>query len=336
MVEINNYIRDIGISDSNDKSPIPNVKVAGENPDIKLNPWFVTGFADAESSFSMSVFKSKTAAIGWTIEPCFIITLHQKDLELLKKIQSFFGVGSVSIFGSKTARYRARSRQDLKIIISHFEKYPLQTTKFIHFRSFCEILEHLNKKLHTNVEGFLKLLSLINKLNNPLSESLLEKVAHLGKIPNVDLEISSVESLNIKDKLDPWWISGFATGEGSFTFFTRKRENGKGNIIKDYTLAFEVTQKSDNLYVLNLIMNIIGHGKVYTETRGITKFRLVPRDEILNDLVPFFDKYPLEGIKALQYSIWIQIVKTLHKNPRSAHRENKVETLVKELSNLSK
>ncbi len=48
----------------------------------KLNPWFVTGFADAESSFSMSVFKSKTAAIGWTIEPCFIITLHKKDIEL--------------------------------------------------------------------------------------------------------------------------------------------------------------------------------------------------------------------------------------------------------------
>ena len=51
----------------------------------KLNPWFVTGFADAESSFSMSVFKSKTAAIGWTVEPCFIITslrLHKKDIEL--------------------------------------------------------------------------------------------------------------------------------------------------------------------------------------------------------------------------------------------------------------
>lgn len=29
-------------------------------------------------------------------------------------------------------------------------------------------------------------------------------------------------------------------------------------------------------------------GKVYTETRGISKFRLVPRDQILKDLVPFF------------------------------------------------
>ena len=45
----------------------------------------------------------------------------------------------------------------------------------------------MNNKLHTNVEGFLKLLSLINKLNNPLSESLLEKLAPLGKITDVDL-----------------------------------------------------------------------------------------------------------------------------------------------------
>lgn len=326
---IDNYVRDSGISNPNN-SNIPGVNVAGdlENPGIKLNPWFVTGFADAESSFSMSVFKSKTAAIGWTVEPCFIITLHKKDLDLLKKIKLFFGVGSVSTTGSKTARYRVRSRQDLKIIITHFEKYPLQTTKYVNFRSFCQILEHLNQKLHTNIEGFLKLLSLINKLNNPLSESLLEKLAHLGKIPNVDLEISSAESLNIKDKLDPWWISGFATGEGSFTFSSRKWENGAGNIIKYYTLAFEIGQKSDNLHVLNLIVNTMGYGKTYTETkRGISKFRLFSRDHFWNDLVPFFDKYPLEGNKALQYSVWIKIVNTIHKNPRSAHRENKVEAL---------
>lgn len=325
---------DSGISNLNSESI--NSDVYYENPEKKLDPWFVTGFADAESSFSMSVFKSKTAAIGWTIEPCFIITLHKKDIELLKKIKNFFGVGSVDIAGSKIARYRVRSRQDLKTIILHFERYPLQTTKVINFVSFCKILELMNNKSHTNVEGFLTLLSLINKLNNPLSESLLENLAPLGEIPNVDLELYSAESLNLKDKLNPWWISGFATGEGSFTYFTRKRVNAAGNTVKDYTLAFEISQRSDSLYVLNLIVNTLGWGKVYTETRGISKFRLVLRDLILNDLVPFFDKYPLEGNKALQYSIWIQIVKTLHKNPRSDFRENKVEALIKELSSLNK
>lgn len=73
----------------------------------ELNSWWVTGFADAEGSFTKSIFKSKTAAIGWTIEPCFIITLHLRDLELLNSIRNFFSVGSVSIVG-KDARFRVR------------------------------------------------------------------------------------------------------------------------------------------------------------------------------------------------------------------------------------
>ena len=83
--------------------------------------------------------------------------------KILKKIQLFFGVGSVSTVGNKFARYRVRSRQDLKTIILHFERYPLQTAKVINFVSFCRILELMNNKLHTSVEGFLLLLSLINK-----------------------------------------------------------------------------------------------------------------------------------------------------------------------------
>lgn len=68
----------------------------------------------------MSIFKSKIAAIGWTIEPCFIIYLHVKDIVLLKKINNFFSVGIVSTVGYKTARYRVRSKSELGVIIAHF------------------------------------------------------------------------------------------------------------------------------------------------------------------------------------------------------------------------
>ena len=221
-----------------------------------LNPWWVTGFVDAEGSFSMSKIKSKTAAIGWTIEPCFIITLHVRDLELLYYIKNFFSVGLVSIVGTY-ARYRVRSRSELKIIIAHFNKYPLQTTKVVNFLYFCEILNLINNKVHTNISGFLKLASLINKLNKPLSESLLTKLVELGPLPKVEFESSSNSPyfpppppehplfpsplsrrgekgygrggggnsfITEVKTLNPWWLSGFATGEGSFTYFTRTLE----------------------------------------------------------------------------------------------------------------
>lgn len=337
---------------SNLASHAPTIGALGSKPDnisnfstlndnnknnlTELNPWFVTGFVDGEGSFSMSIFKSKTAAIGWTIEPCFIITLHKKDIELLNKIQSFFGVGTVSTFGEKTARYRVRSRDGLQVIVSHFYKYPLQTTKLKNFFSFCNILELLNNKSHTKVEGFLKLASLIHKLNNPLSPSLLDKLASLGELPNIDLELTSNEFTVLNDNLDPWWISGFTTGEGSFTYFRRNRKKAKGEIVKDYTLVYEVGQRSDSLYILDLIAKTFECGKVYSETRGLSKYRLVSRDLILSTLVPFFEKYPLEGNKNIQYKLWVQIVEILQKTSRSEQRDVRVEELITKLSGLNK
>lgn len=84
-------------------------------------------------------------------------------MELLKAIKNFFKVGTVSTSGYDFARYRVRSRKDLQVIINHFNNYPLKTSKVINFACFCEIFNLIGSKTHTNVKGFLKLVSLINK-----------------------------------------------------------------------------------------------------------------------------------------------------------------------------
>lgn len=45
---------------------------------------------------------------------------------------------------------------------------------------------------------------------------------------------------------------------------------------------------------------------MYTETRGITKYRLTQRKEIISLLTAYFKNNPLQGRKALQFSIWIE------------------------------
>lgn len=144
----------------------------------------------------------------------------------------------------------------------------------------------MGHKVHTNVSGFLKLVSLINKLNKPTASSVLDKLSYLGVLPVVEFE-SPI--LNKNPNLDPYWIAGFITAEGSFTYFTRTRTNSKGNSVKDYTLAMEVSQNSKDWFILNSIKDSFKVGKVYTETRGMTKFRLVQKGEIINNLVPYFD-----------------------------------------------
>lgn len=52
-------------------------------------------------------------------------------------------------------------------------------------------------------------------------------------------------------------------------------------------------------------------GKIYNETRGISKFRITQNDEIINNLISYFDNNPLQGRKALQFTVLIKIVKIL-------------------------
>jgi LAGLIDADG endonuclease len=49
----------------------------------KLDPYFVSGFSDAESSFVIRIFKNSKYKTGWKIEARFQIGLHKKDIALL-------------------------------------------------------------------------------------------------------------------------------------------------------------------------------------------------------------------------------------------------------------
>jgi len=54
----------------------------------KLNPWFLTGFTDAESALIISIYKDEKTKLKlkWRVSPSFSIHIHIKDLELLELI----------------------------------------------------------------------------------------------------------------------------------------------------------------------------------------------------------------------------------------------------------
>jgi len=95
------------------------------------NPYFVTGFCDAESSFQISVIKTKNSKIGWSVRSLFTIGLHSRDLELLLNIKDFFGCGI--IVKNKTLNevsFRVNSLQDLTIKIILAPPLIFQITRF--------------------------------------------------------------------------------------------------------------------------------------------------------------------------------------------------------------
>src|SRR5438034_9501097 len=94
-----------------------------------LHPLFITGFADGEGCFSIIVTKNNELKTGWRIKAVFSIGLHKKDITLLEKIKSTLGVGKIHKHGKNSVQYRVESIEELKVILNHFDKYPLISAK---------------------------------------------------------------------------------------------------------------------------------------------------------------------------------------------------------------
>jgi hypothetical protein len=132
----------------------------------KLNPWFFTGFCDAESSFSILVQPNNDLKTKWRVRAIFSITLHVKDKVILEDIKNFFGVGTISI--SKAASnviFNVSSFKDLDIIINHFDKFPLITVKSQDFFIFKKCFNIIKQGEHLTQKGMLEILNLKSNLN---------------------------------------------------------------------------------------------------------------------------------------------------------------------------
>lgn len=87
----------------------------------------------------------------------------------------------------------------------------------------------------------------------------------------------------------------------------------------------EVSQRTQDSFVLIAIQHYFNAGKVIHGTNGVSKFRLTVRADILEKLVSQFNNYPLLGYKELQYFIWLQIVNVLSlETVRSSERDKKL------------
>ena len=99
-----------------------------------LNPWFITGFCDGVASFTYS----KT---GGTFVLYFSIRQQESNQQIIEEIQRYFnGIGRIytsketasgknGYFAKPTTYYRVTKIDELKIILDHFERYPLQSKK---------------------------------------------------------------------------------------------------------------------------------------------------------------------------------------------------------------
>lgn len=271
-----------------------------------LNPYWVTGFSDAESSFSIRIYKDNTRKLGWGVKPIFSIELHNRDLLLLKRIQTFFGVGSIYKHRSNMA-YSVQSIKDLLlIIIPHFDKYPLLTKKQNDFIIFKKILYLMDKKVHLLNEGLQEIINLRASMNKGLSEILSKNF--LNTIPWINPFII------LNKKIDPYWLAGFVDGEGCF--YVKPIKSG-------YTVNMSISQHIRDELLLREIANYLNCGIIEKpSTRYNAVFVVYKFEDICNKIIPFFNNYSLQGIKFLDFKDFSKVVSILKNTSSKLSKED--------------
>jgi hypothetical protein len=105
----------------------------------------------------------------------------------------------------------------------------------------------------------------------------------------------------------PWFVTGFTDGEGSFVI--RVRKNPKYRTGFGVEVYFSIGLHQKDLLVLEKIRSYFGEiGSIRKEGNNIVKFRVESLKEIVNVIIPHFEKYPLITQKLADYLLFRDVV----------------------------
>jgi hypothetical protein len=269
--------------------------------ELELSPFWVTGFADAESCFSLKVSKKTTIISGWNVIPEFKIELHSRDLILLRKIHSFFGVGTIYEREDRNiAYYSVQSVRDINnVIIPHFDKYPLITQKKADYLLFKQAINLLNLKARSNIEGIQNIISIKASMNTGLSDSLKINFSNTLPVPRPVVSFEGIPHLN--------WLIGFVDGEGYF--YVKLVENKNYSTGFSVGLVFSISQHVRDEVLFTKLIDYLGCGKIErasSRPNGVTLvvYKFI---DIKEKVIPLFQSYPLQGIKFRDYQDFVKV-----------------------------
>lgn len=252
-----------------------------------INPWFLTGFFDAESCFIVGLSKDSKRTNGWIVALEFAVALHEKEQVLLDDIRSLFLVGTIKKVGNNLIKYQVRSVAELAIVIAHFEKYPLITQKWADYQLFKQAFEIVNRKEHLSFSGLEKIISLKASINKGLSDKLKEAFPKI-----IPIQRPLVKS---PSNFDPYWIAGFVSGEGCFLINLYKASTKLGVSV---SLVFQITQHSRDVELMKSLISFFNCGRyAFRTNKNYGDFLVTTFSDVNDKIIPFFKKYKIAGVK---------------------------------------
>ena len=272
---------------------------------LSMSPWFFTGFTDGEGCFTVSITKNQNLKVGWRVKLVFNIELHKRDIPLLESIKNLLGEGEISKSGANSMKFYIQSKQNYNVLFKHFDKFGLITQKRADYELFKEVFKLTELKEHLTEDGLQKIIAIKASMNWGLSEEL--KKAFPNVVPVVRPLIKNHPR---SSGPDPYWLSGFTSAEGSFMIAIKKSPtHSLGYLVH---LELVITQHQRDGLLIKSFPYYFQCGRVENlKNKATVNFRVSKFQDNYDKIIPFFKKYPIWGVKALDFADWCKVAEII-------------------------
>jgi hypothetical protein len=101
---------------------------------------WLSGFVDGEGHFRLQYSNSKGKKSKHRLQAVFRVSVRSDDIKLLFDIQDYLDIGRIYLHANEadrrrgldampSCRFTACSKNELEILVNHFDKYPLRSKK---------------------------------------------------------------------------------------------------------------------------------------------------------------------------------------------------------------
>jgi LAGLIDADG endonuclease len=281
------------------------------------------GFSDGESNFSI-VSKYDQSGASSKINKFsfrFTIGLHIDDKNVLVTMRNLLGVGNINE-NSEECKFIVSDKEGIRKLISIFDKYKLNTTKYLDYVDFKEAF------------------NLYHSRNGVLTEELRDKLIKLKSGMNSNRINFNMPSNHIK--ITTYWLLGLIEGEGSFHLWRSDLIPVFSIVLTERQLPVFVKIKeflinnlgfdNDSIWKLNNTSAMgINTQKARNSSKGSVLFIIKDIRILHNHLIPFFDKLRQDFLskKAQDFEDFKIICRAVY---YGTHKKEPIKSLILKLS----
>ena len=165
---------------------------AGPSSSREFLSAYVSGYADGEGCFTVSISPRAKLRARWEVRPSFSVSQNGDRAEVLYAIQELLGCGSIRPDRSdKTLKWETRRLEDhLERVIPHFESWPLLSGKRHDFTRFAAVCRLMAVGAHREREALARIVELA-RVMNPSGTGRYEASAILRQLQGGEIVCAS-------------------------------------------------------------------------------------------------------------------------------------------------